>query len=373
MTPRESIPGHLLAVLLTVAGLVCPAHAQEYRLALPGYQYEFPRDHFNHPEFRTEWWYYTGNVRTPQGRWFGFELTFFRQALGRDPADNSPWKLDDVYLAHLALSDIERGEFHHEHRLNRPGPGLAGASLDERRIWNGNWRVVWEGDTQHLEAVSSRFTLRLDLTPAKPPVVHGAGGVSQKAEGAGHASLYISFTRLAAKGALQLDGETFDLAGQAWMDHEIFSHDLGELHQGWDWFSIQLDDGTDLMLYRLRRKDGSVEPYSSGTFVAADGSSRHLDAGEFTLTPGRTWKSAESGAEYPVAWSISVPSLGLELRAEPRLDRQELTGGGGPTPTYWEGAMRFAGSRNGAPVTGAGYLEMTGYDKPLGSRQENRR
>ena len=370
MTPRESIPGRLLAVLFTVIGPVCPGPAQEYRLALPGYQYEFPRDHFNHPEFRTEWWYYTGNLRTPQGRWFGFELTFFRQALGRDPADRSSWKLDDVYLAHLALSDVERGHFLHERRLNRPGPGLAGASLAERCIWNGNWRVVWEGETQRLEAVAPRFTLRLKLTPVKPPVAHGADGVSQKAEGAGNASLYISFTRLAASGDLTLDGEKFELDGLAWMDHEIFSHDLGQQHQGWDWFSIQLNDGTDLMLYRLRRKDGSAEPYSSGTFVAADGSSRHLGASDFTLTRGRVWKSADSGAEYPVAWTISVPSLGLELRAEPRLDHQELTGGGGPAPTYWEGAMHFQGARNGAPVTGAGYLEMTGYDQPLGSRQE---
>ncbi len=339
--------------------------AADYRVALPGYEYEFPRDHFNHPQFQTEWWYYTGNLFTPQGRRFGFELTFFRQATGRS-GDTSVWSLDDIYLAHLALSDLENSEFQHSERLNRAGPGLAGADFAERLIWNGNWSVKWQGSRQSLEAVTERFTLRLTLDPLKPPVIHGENGVSQKAAGKGRASHYISFSRLRASGTILLDGETFALDGLSWMDHEFFTNSMSPEQVGWDWFSVQLDDGSDLMFYRLRLKNGSVEPYSHGTFVAADGATRSLKSSEFELLPGRKWKN------YPVEWSIRVPSLDLSLEAVPLMDAQELTSNNDVSPTYWEGAMDFTGSHAGAPVGGYGYLEMTGYAAPftLGQKDE---
>lgn len=350
--------GCLLSVLFPPA-IVAAGDLPEYRVALPGYAYEFPRDHFSHPDFQTEWWYYTGNLFTAEGRRFGFELTFFRQALGRD-GDVSPWNLDDLYFAHLALSDIGAGEFHHSERFNRAGPGLAGASLEQLRVWNGNWQVRWQVDGKHLTAVTERYRLELVLTPRKPPVIHGRGGVSQKAEGKGRASHYVSFTRLEARGRLLLDGVNHEVAGQSWMDHEFFTHQLDAGQTGWDWMSIQFEDGTELMIFQLRRAGDGVDPHSAGTYVAPDGRTRHLTSDEFRLEPGsRRWK------RYPIDWTIHVAPLRLKLRATTPLNQQELTGKRGVPPSYWEGTMDFTGERDGRPVRGVGYLEMTGYEAPV--------
>ncbi|MCP5116364.1 MAG: carotenoid 1,2-hydratase, partial [bacterium] len=324
--------------------------AAEFEIARPGYRYEFPRDHFNHPRFQTEWWYYTGNLHTTEGRRFGFELTFFRQAVARDGEDGGVWALDDIYLAHLALSDIAGGEFHHAERINRAGPGLAGVSAGENRIWNGNWSVEWDGDRQELEAIAEQFTLRLSLVSQKPPVIHGTDGISRKAAGEGRASHYISLTRLLTSGSLTLNGESFEVSGASWMDHEFFTNQLTNQQVGWDWMSIQLDNGAELMLAQLRRADGTRDPFSSGTYVDPQGRTTHLTAEDFTMKPGSTWKN------YPVEWNVSVPSLNLELHATTPLDNQELMSKSRFTPTYWEGAMDFRGTHRGV-----GYLEMTGY------------
>ena len=322
-----------------------------FAVAKPGYRYQFPRDHYSHPEFRTEWWYWTGNLKDAQGRRFGFELTFFRQAISeKDRAPRSVWDPSDLYLAHLALSDVGAGRFHHAERINRAGPGLAGVDAMRGVVWNGNWRA---GLTR-LEAIGGEFQLRLDFSTSKPPVIHGVDGVSAKAAGPGRASHYISFTRLEARGALTLEGRQFELTGSAWMDHEFFTHVLEPDQAGWDWMSIQLDDRTELMLFRLRRKDGSTDPFSAGTYVDASGRARHLAASDFTLTPtGEHWNS------YPVAWRVEVPSLGLRLDASTPMRNQELGGDSVFTPRYWEGAMDFKGTK-----TGVGYLEMTGYAGP---------
>jgi predicted secreted hydrolase len=347
--------------LLLLAGLL--SAAAPYRLALPGYPFEFPRDHFNHPDFQTEWWYYTGNLRAADGHRFGFELTFFRRAVARNPADFSPWKLDDVYVAHLALSDITGQRFYHASRLNRPGPGFAGAALRDALVWNGNWSARWTlpppagfSTVQSLRAFDADFSFNLGIESRKPPVIHGKRGVSQKAPGKGHASHYISFTRLDTNGVIEVGGKSYAVRGAAWMDHEFFTHQLDRGQAGWDWFSLQFDDNTELMLFRLRRKDGAIDPFSAGTFVDARGAARHLDQGDFSLEPGRTWKSEKTGAVYPLAWKIAVPSLSLRLDVTTPLDQQELTPQGGYTPVYWEGAVDVGGSRRGS-----GYLEMTGY------------
>ena len=349
-------------VLLTLAlTMSAPAADDPYRLALPNYRFEFPRDHFNHPDFRTEWWYYTGNIRTAQGRRFGFELTFFRQAVDRPSTPESVWDLNDVWMAHLALSDIEGGLFQHAERLNRAGPGVAGADLKQARVWNGNWQAQWARDTQTLEAVADRFSLQLSLKPDKPAVIHGQNGVSQKAEGAGKASHYISFTRLATSGMIVLDGKRFSVEGASWMDHEFFSHQLEASQSGWDWFSLQLEDGTEFMLFRLRRKDRSMDPYSAGTYIDSQGKATHLTASDFTLTPGTTWTSEATGGRYPVEWTVEVPSLGLNAAVRTPLARQEITGG----TNYWEGAIDISATRLGRRVSGVGYLEMTGYAGPI--------
>ena len=332
-----------------------------YRQALPGYHFSFPTDYFDHPDFRTEWWYYTGNVHSAEGKRFGFELVFFRQAQRRDPANNrSAWRIDDLYLAHLALTEIDGKRFLHEKRLNRAGPGIAGASLERRRIWNGNWSAQWSGDNQTLEAISGDIRFRLHLTPVKPLIVQGENGVSQKGAGLGNASHYISFPRLTVQG--EINGRK--VTGTAWMDHEWFTHQLSEQQIGWDWFSVQLDNRTELMLFELRLKDGTIDPYSSGTFVDAQGHARHLRASEFSLKPLEIWTSPQTGARYPIRWRIDAPPLGISMECTAALANQELPAEGGG-PGYWEGAVTYSSAGPEHAPLGVGYLEMTGYDRPM--------
>jgi len=372
----------LLILLLLPGAATAQYPSSQYRAASPGYSYSFPRDHFNHPDFQTEWWYYTGNVKSASGQAFGFQMTFFRQAVRRSQSPiasmASPWVIEDLYLAHLALSDLSAGKFYHSERLNRAGPGIAGVSEEAGRIWNGNWQVLWAGDRQTLEAVADQWTLRLTLDTRKPPVIHGLRGISQKAPGPGQASHYISLTRLAAAGTIELSGKIYTVEGAAWMDHEFFTHPLAPEQVGWDWLSLQLNDQTELMLFRLRRQDGSLDPYSAATYVDSSGRSQHLSAREFTLRPLEDrpkdkWTSAATSASYPIRWQVAVPSLGLEMEVTTRLLQQEVTTSGRLAPNYWEGAVEFAGTRGNSPinsrvtspVTGAGYLEMTGYDRPV--------
>jgi predicted secreted hydrolase len=349
------------------------ATPEPYRTAEPGYRYSFPRDHFNHPEFQTEWWYYTGNLHTSDGRRFGFELTFFRQGVSRKPAPPQVWEVRDLWLAHLALSDLDHGRFFHTERLNRAGAGIAGADREQARVWNGNWQAQWKLDatapgavaSQRLQAVADHFSFDLTMKAEKPPVIHGENGISQKAEGRGRASHYVSFTRLITTGAIMLDGQRFNVEGESWMDHEFFTHQLSADQSGWDWFSLQWNDGSEIMLFRLRRKDGTADPYSAGTYIDRQGRATHLTAKDFSLTPGTepgmTWTSAISGARYPIAWTIRVPSLALEAALSTRLPQQELAGKSHSTPAYWEGAIEVNGTRKGQPIEGQGYLEMTGY------------
>lgn len=374
---------HVLIVSLCVA--MQPLAAQ-YRAALPGYRYKFPRDHFNHPDFQTEWWYYTGNLKDSGGHRFGFELTFFRQGVKRNisedlsrnavqkAADASVWGVSDVFVAHLALSDLDAGKFYRTERINRAGPGIAGISesADDLtgRVWNGNWQVKWRADDQELQAIAKEFQLRFVMHPRKPPVIHGENGVSQKAAGSGHASHYISLTRLDTTGSIELAGKQFDVTGLAWMDHEFFTNQLTAEQAGWDWLSAQLDDHTELMLFRIRRKDGTVDRFSAGTCVDASGKATHLNATQFTLQPAEeTWVSPATNGRYPIHWNIAIPSLGIELDASTPLAAQELSSKTAIVPNYWEGAIQLNGKQIGQHtairLTGVGYLEMTGYDRPV--------
>jgi predicted secreted hydrolase len=351
----------VLAILLL---WLQPAAAQ-YKSALPGYRFEFPRDDFNHPEFQTEWWYYTGNVTASDGHHFGFELTFFREGVSREPVSQSAWDIRDIYLAHLALSDLDGGVFYHTERTNRAGPGIAGVDQSTQRIWNGNWQVTFSGSDQALQAIDDRFSIALVLHPEKPPVVHGENGVSQKAEGPGHASHYISLTRLKTSGTIVLGGKTYQVSGLAWMDHEFFTNQLTADQAGWDWFSLQLADNTELMLFRIRRKDGSIDR-SAGTFVDGQGKSHHLASPDFMLTPMEvSWKSPVTSAIYPVRWKIIIPKLGIALEAGTALKSQELSGNSALIPNYWEGAISVEGRKGSSPLKGVGYLEMTGYDRAV--------
>jgi predicted secreted hydrolase len=347
----------LCAVLILVFAV--PSHAVDYKLALPGYHYQFPRDHFDHPDYRTEWWYYTGNVKAADGHRFGFELTFFRQGVSRDPSQ-STWHIHDLYMAHLALTDITGHRFYHDERINRAGPGIAGIDQHTGLIWNGNWQVQITEAQQTLRGLDDKIAIQLNLAPAKPPVIHGLDGISRKAEGAGHASHYISLTRLATSGTIELNGTGYQVLGTSWMDHEFFSESTDTSEGGWDWLSLQLDDDTEVMLYRLRHRDGSVDPYSSGSYIDAQGKCRFLSSKDFAMTPaGEIWTSAETKGAYPVRWHVAIPGLGLQFDIATPLANQELSTNIGPS--YWEGAIDIGGERDGKTVRGVGYLEMTGY------------
>ncbi len=341
-----------LVVVSAICGLLHAA-SFPYREVRPDYKYSFPRDHFEHEDFRTEWWYYTGNVMSAEGARYGFELVFFRNGERHDATTKSAWNLQHGYLAHAALTDVNGKRFSYEERLNRQGPGVAGASFAEKKIWNGNWSVVWNGETQTLRAVAPEFQFQLKLEPEKAFVIHGENGVSQKSEGLGSASHYVSFPRMRVSGEITAGGKVNKVAGQAWMDHEWFSQYMAQDQTGWDWFSIQLDDHTELMLVQLRRKDPKLPPYTFGTFVGADGKSRHLKSTEFQLTP-----VAKAGV-YPIEWRIQVPSAHLDLKCKAVLPNQELKARQGGV-SYWEGAVDYSGSRKGY-----GYLEMTGYNSTL--------
>jgi predicted secreted hydrolase len=342
----------------------------QFQNALPGYRYEFPRDYFDHPDYQTEWWYYTGNVQSADGHKFGFELTFFRQGLSRDARQDSAWDLRDIHFAHFALSDLTGKKFYHTERTNRPGPGIAGASASLQKVWNGNWSVAWVNGEEHLDAFADSFTLNLSLHAQKPPVIHGENGISRKSAGLGRASHYFSETRLAASGALTFEARQFSVTGLAWMDHEFFTRQLEANQVGWDWFSIQLNDDSELMLFQIRRRDGSIDSFSAGTYVDPRGNARHLRSSDFQLTATPTiWTSPSTSAHYPIQWRIRVPPCGLTLAVSTPLPSQELVATSRVAPSYWEGAVLLQGKKNSADIAGSGYLEMTGYDLPLSARE----
>jgi len=337
-----------------------------FQPATTGYRYEFPKDHGSHPAYRTEWWYYTGHLQAKNGRPFGFELTFFRRAIPPDDVKTQPsqWSVSHLYLAHFALTDIAGQRFHFSDKLSRAGLGKAGADESRLRVWIDDWRAEAPADASGahtLFAHDGAHALALTLQPAKHLVIHGQDGISRKGAGAGQASHYYSFTRLATTGRLTIGHEQFDVTGTSWMDHEFGSADLGQDLVGWDWFSIQLEDNSELMLYRLRRSDGSSDPASSGTVVSSDGQTRHLSVADIRIEATGTWTSPESRAVYPNKWRLMIPSLDLALDLAPLLAGQELRTSGSTQITYWEGAVAVSGTKQGRSVKGQGYVELTGY------------
>lgn len=369
MTRRA--PVRCAALLLAVASVASASALGEYRAessfrsAREGYRFEFPRDHGSHDEFRTEWWYYTGHMQATDGRRFGYELTFFRRALPPEDVKTGPsrWSLSQLYLAHFAVTDVGAGRFRFAEKLSRAGVGKAGADSGRLRVWIDDWRAELsdDGAEQTLEARDGSLTLSLSLKPAKPFVVHGHNGVSRKGFGSGQASHYYSFTRLETIGTLTIGSATIAVTGTSWMDHEFGSAELGAELVGWDWFSLQLADQTEVMLYRLRRADGSADPVSSGTVVFPDGRSRHLAVGDVTVESTGTWTSPASRARYPSGWRIAIPSLALTFDLTPLVKDQELRTSRSTQVTYWEGAVSVSGTQQGRPVTGQGYVELTGY------------
>jgi predicted secreted hydrolase len=358
---------HLLllssSLLVVVPGLAADT-TEEFRLATEGYRYAFPRDHGAHEDYRTEWWYYTGQLTAKNGRLFGYELTFFRRGMPREQTKTLPsrWAVTHLYLAHFAVSDLSKGRFLYAEKMSRAGLGKAGAATDRLNVWIDRWSAespLSAPGTQILHAAEGDLAIRLIVSPEKPLVVHGSDGISRK--GSVAASHYYSFTRLATTGTLSIDGEQFDVTGNSWMDHEFGSADLGKDLVGWDWFCLQLDDQRELMLYRLRRADGSADPVSSGTLIDRDGRGHHLTINEFTLEPVSYWTSQTSHARYPQRWRLTIPSQELSFELVPLMADQELSTTRSTQVTYWEGAIEATGSIQGRAARGQGYMELTGY------------
>ncbi len=361
----RSIPLLASSLLLVLPGFTNDM-AKEFAIATEGYRYSFPRDHGAHEAFRTEWWYYTGQLTAKGGRPFGYQLTFFRRGMMREHVKTLPsqWAVTQLYLAHFAVSDLSQGRFHYAEKISRAGLGKAGADHDRLHVWVDQWRAessATEPSTQTLQAADENLTLQLTVSQEKPLVVHGTNGISQKGSAVGQASHYYSFTRLATAGTLTIGKESFNVTGTSWMDHEFGSADLDKNLVGWDWFSLQLDNQRELMLYRLRRADGSADPVSSGTLIDREGRGQPLSIGDFTLAPTSYWTSPTSKARYPQRWRLTIPSQQLSLELAPLMAEQELSTTGSTQVTYWEGAIKATGTAQGKPIHGQGYMELTGY------------
>lgn len=333
----------------------------DWRVALPGWRYRFPEDHASHAGFKTEWWYFTGNLKSAEGREFGYQLTFFRQGV-REPGSGpvrSRFVVDDMKFAHFAVSDITNSRFHHFQSISRGAFGEAGFDDGARIAWIQDWVCERTGTNNfRLKASEDGVAIDLQLTAEKEPVIHGRTGVSQKAEGEGRASHYYSLTRLATRGVVTVDGKPHEVSGTTWFDHEWATNQLAEHQKGWDWFSLHFVDGTELMIFQIRTEDGRSDPHSAGTFVFEDGTDVQIGQAGFSLEPVGWWRSAKTAANYPVEWRISVPALELSLDIKARFPGQELAA---EPFAYWEGAVRATGTRGGKEVEAVGYLEMTGY------------
>ncbi len=346
---------HALKLLLLLFAIVPGG----FRIAEPGYEFQFPRDHGSHPSYQTEWWYFTGHLRTESGKRYGFEVTFFRAGISTEVKTNE-WELRHVMPAHFAITDVSGKSFRYYEKLNRASKFTADAAEGKLDTFNEAWRVTTNRDgSWQLVAKEGKDTINLTMRSRKAPAVHGENGVSVKAQGKGYASHYYSMTRLETSGTINGDRAS----GQAWMDHEFGSSALREHQQGWDWFSIQLDNDAELMLYIIRRTDGTPDVTSSGSLITSDGRVIHIRREQMRITPLQRWTSKKSGATYPVAFRVELPPFNIALTLRPVMLEQELLTQASTQVTYWEGAMDVTGSFDGVGVRGDAYVEMTGYDK----------
>jgi predicted secreted hydrolase len=330
--------------------------------------WEFPRDFGAHPDYQTEWWYYTGNVATADGRRFGYQFTVFRRGLLPGTGEvGSEWRTSQLYMAHFTVSDIAGERFFHDERFSRGGADLAGATSDPRyRVWLENWQVEAMNDDASLTRITASaegYAVELELEQLKPPALQGVMGLSAKSEEPGNASHYYTLSRLATSGTITIGSEVFSVSGYSWKDHEFSTSALGANALGWDWFGLQFDDYRELMVGQIRQIDGGRDPYFGGLLINPDGSTEYLDAEDFTIQATGTWESPHTGAVYPSGWVITVEpseSAPFTITVTPQMPDQELHGGG---IAYYEGSVRISGD-----VTGYGYVELTGYADSMTGR-----
>jgi predicted secreted hydrolase len=347
--------------------------ASGFARAIEPWDWQFPQDFGPHPEFQTEWWYYTGNLATDEGRRFGFQFTIFRRAIEPQArVSDSEWRTNQVYMAHFTMTDVAGEQFYHAERFSRDSAGLAGSQIDPvYKVWLENWQV----EALDPQAQRTRITTRTDevaldvtLEQVKRPALQGENGLSPKGPEPGNASYYYSLSRLLTEGIVAIGDETFEVTGNTWKDHEFSTRALPENALGWDWFGLIFDDGREMTIGRIRLADGSDRTYggtnSSALLIEGDGTERYVPAENFHMEELGTWESPHSGAVYPSGWRITITDTGtgevMNFTLTPLLEDQELYGNG---IVYWEGAVRIDGD-----VTGYGYAELTGYVDALTGR-----
>ena len=383
-----SEPEPEIEATISAAQALSGGDTEGYTQALGPREFVFPDDHGVHPGFKTEWWYYTGNLFTEEGRQFGYQFTIFRNQLspsGEDfarinqkesaqmnlelnSANDSEWSTNQLYLAHFAISDVSKRDHVFNERYSRGTAGLAGASVDPYRIWLEDWEITRVTD---LKATDERFPVRIKaemsdgtalevvLNPQKPLVLQGEEGYDKKGGEDGNASYYISFTRMQTEGLLKKDGESLVVSGLSWMDHEWSTSALDSGQTGWDWFSIQLSNGYELMYYQIRNADPELAPQTTGSLIAPNGQKRDLGQGEVQLEVLEYWTSPHTGARYPLQWTLGIPSEELKVDVATVFDDQEMT----VSVQYYEGALHVSGTFRDEAIDGNGYIEMTGYEQ----------
>jgi predicted secreted hydrolase len=335
--------------------------AQGWELVEPDFQIQFPRDYGPHFNFRTEWWYFTGNLRSSDGREFGYQLTFFRHGY-RAPSTRTPvtssFVMNDLIFGHFTVTDVGAQQFHFAGKASRGAFGEAGFREGSRLVWLDGWELDQDGSF-HLKAAEKDYAIDLYLEPAKPPLLQGDNGYSRKAAGEGHASEYYSITRLTTHGTLHLGADNFPVSGNSWFDREWATNQLAADQAGWNWFGIQFSDGSDLMLYQMRLKSGGIDRFSGGKLIRSDNSVADLGVNDFELVPQKFWVNPETKARYPIAWRLRIPKLDLEAEIRTPVENQELN----LAIRYWEGCIRIQGTKDASPIDGVGYMELTGYEE----------
>jgi len=358
------LPLKILTLAATLFLIISPIASGEYKQVRPGKELTFPKALAAHPEYPLEWWYFTGHLEGEEGETFGFELTFFRVGV-RSEVENV--RRQSVLIGHFAVTDDQGQQFYYAEKIGRDNGILAGAATDTLQVWLGEWLVVLSDGKFQIRAGAEAksggksFSLSLELESTKPPALHGDSGYSKKGPGDGEASYYISLTRLAGAGSLSLGDRDFNIvSAAAWMDHEIISFEPQSPEIGWQWFALQLEDNTELMLYYIYRGENVPSHYSKGSYINQAGAVRSLKLEEYSIRPTGSWRSARTGTVYPSGWEIEVPDLELALKVTPTLKDQEIVSTDTTGMTYWEGRCLVEGERAGRRISGAAYVELVG-------------
>ncbi|MDZ7625723.1 MAG: lipocalin-like domain-containing protein [Ignavibacteriaceae bacterium] len=337
---------------------------EDFSKAVEKRKFIFPDDHGPHPTFRTEWWYFTGNLTSDDNRKFGYQFTIFRTALSKEKSErNSEWNSNQIYMAHFAVTDIDGNEFYFDERFSREGNNLAGAQINPFKVWVEDWQIIqtesrttFEFPTISIRAKTDKAEINFTLEAIKPFVLQGDEGLSQKGKQPGNASYYYSYTRLKTDGKIIIAGKEFNVKGFSWMDREWSTSALSEDQKGWDWFALQLDDNTEIMYYQMRKKDGTSDVFSKGVFVDEKGASQLIKKDDVVLEVTDYWESPD-GEKYPSGWNLQIPSKEIDLKITPAVKNQLMD----VAIRYWEGSVKIEGTKSNTDIRGRGYVELTGY------------